>query len=410
MPANRSTYRILGIAFNVVTFVAVHAVAAETEIRTQTWSSDAAGFAEFNAELMAQDDANLLKFPGARLIASDGINPAHTSMLTDGTGGVWVGTGRIQAADSRPSRIVFDLGRPRLIREIRVLTSNSDTRTNQDYEIRLARKAAGSTGLPPLPSQATYRSGDKVIGPNRGPCISSICNPAHDNLSEERFDVIEFLVHPTYGAAAGSPARVDAAKRGWTSLVELQVLADPDDPELFESPEQRRAWTVELERKRKIARLAGLSRLAADAINNLAPLERAIDDLTTSCPDRFPGARYRARWEEFVDRFGELKPEELDTPEEIQQLQLLTEQFEAFRREVLLSNPLLDFRQILFVQRSGPGNGLPANWQSNSQIRQTSFDDSIEILSLDDLDGETTTLFKPTGGLMVSDVDLHFDA
>jgi hypothetical protein len=88
----------------------------------------------------------------------------------------------------------------------------------------------------------------------------------------------------------------------------------------------------------------------------------------------------------------------------------LTAQFEAFRREVLLSNPLLDFGQILFVKRSGPGNGLPANWQSNSQIRQKTFDDSIEILSLDNLDGETDTLFKPSGGLMVSDVDLHFDA
>ena len=188
------------------------------------------------------------------------------------------------------------------------------------------------------------------------------------------------------------------------------MLADPKDPELFESPEQRRVWMAEMERKRKIARLAGLSRLAADAINNLAPLERVIDDLTTTHPDRFPGRQYRARWEQFVEKFGELKPEELGTPEAVQRLDTLTAQFEAFRREVLLSNPLLDFGQVLFVKRSGPGNGLPANWQSNSQIRQKTFDDSIEILSLDNLDGETQTLFKPSEGLMVSDVDLHFDA
>ena len=386
------------------------ATAAEVDIKTQAWSSDAAGFAEFNAELMSRDDANLLKFPGSELIVSEGINSAQASLLTDGTGGVWVGTGRIHAADARPSIITFDLGRPRLVREIRVLTSNSDARTNQDYEIRLARKPTGSTGLPRLPDQATFTSGDKIIGPNRGPLISSVINPAGGNLSQERFDVIEFRIYPAYGVPAGSPARSDLAKRGWTSLVELQVLADPDDPELFESPEQRRVWMAEMERKRKIARLAGLSRLAADAINNLAPLERVIDDLTTACPDRFPGRQYRARWEEFVEKFGELKPEELDTPEAVQRLDTLTAQFEAFRREVLLSNPLLDFRQVLFVKRSGPGNGLPANWQSNSQIRQKTFDDSIEILSLDNLDGETDTLFKPSEGLMVSDVDLHFDA
>jgi len=410
MRSNRSRQLIRFLAFAMVGVAAVSAAAGEIEIKTQSWSSDATGFAEFNAELMSRDDANLLKFPGASLIASDGVNSVQTSWLTDGTGGVWVGEGRIQVANSGPASILFDLGRPRLIREIRVLTSNSDTRTNQDYEIRLARKDPGSAGPPRLPAQATFRSGEQVIGPNHGPCISSVVDPAGGNLTLERFDVIEFRIHPTYGATAGSPARSEGAKRGWTSLVELQVLADPDDPELFESPEQRRAWMAEIERKRKIARLAGLSRLAADAINNLAPLERAITDVTTTCPDRFPGEQYRTRWEEFVEQFGELKPEELDTPEAVGRLETLTAQFEAFRREVLLSNPLLDFRQVLFVKRSGPGNGLPANWQSNSQIRQKSFDDSIEILSLDDLDGETTTLFKPSEGLMVSDVDLHFDA
>jgi formylglycine-generating enzyme required for sulfatase activity len=412
MPSNRFLLVTRYLALTLAGLVAAHAAAtaAEVDIKTQAWSSDAAGFAEFNAELMSRDDANLLKFPGAKLIVSEGINASQTSLLTDGTGGVWVGAGRIHAADGRPSTITFDLGRPRLVREIRVLTSNSDARTNQDYEIRLARKAPGSTALPRLPDQATFTSGDKIIGPNHGPLISSVVNPAGGNLSQERFDVIEFRIYPAYGVPAGSPARSDLAKRGWTSLVELQVLADPDDPELFESPEQRRVWMAEMERKRKIARLAGLSRLAADAINNLAPLERAIDDLTTTCPDRFPGRQYRARWEEFVGKFGELKPEELDTPEAVQQLDTLTAQFEAFRREVLLSNPLLDFRQVLFVKRSGPGNGLPANWQSNSQIRQKTFDDSIELLSLDNLDGETDTLFKPSGGLMVSDVDLHFDA
>ena len=80
---------------------------AEIRVDTQSWSSDTAGFSEFNSQLMSRDDANLLKFPGSKLVESDGINAAHTSMLTDGTAGVWVGTGRIYAADGRPSRVVL---------------------------------------------------------------------------------------------------------------------------------------------------------------------------------------------------------------------------------------------------------------------------------------------------------------
>jgi formylglycine-generating enzyme required for sulfatase activity len=398
------------VASSVLVVLSAAVAWAEIRVETQSWSSDAAGFSDFNAQLMSCDDANLLKFPGSKLVVSDGINAGHTSMLTDGTAGVWVGTGRIYAADGRISRVVFGLGRPRLIREIRVLTSNSDSRTNQDYEIRLARNTSGAGKPPAFPTTATFSSGETVIGPDRGPCISSITNTSGGNLSDERYDFIEFRFYPTYRAAAGDPARVDTAKRGWTSLVELQVLADPDDPELFESPEQREAWLAAMEHKRKMAKLAGLSRMAADAVGQLDPLHRAIEDLAATYPQRFPGDSFRTRWQEFVDRFAMVQPDDLDSPEQVERLNALTEQFDEFRREVLLANPLLDFEQILLVKRKGPGNGLPANWQSNSQIRAKSFDDSIEMLSLNDPPGETTTFFKPPEGLMVSDVDLHFDA
>ena len=57
----------------MATVMAAGSTAAEIEVRTQGWSSDAAGFSEFNAELMAQDDANLLKFPGASLMRAEGV-------------------------------------------------------------------------------------------------------------------------------------------------------------------------------------------------------------------------------------------------------------------------------------------------------------------------------------------------
>jgi formylglycine-generating enzyme required for sulfatase activity len=379
-------------------------VGAEVTLQVQSWPSSAEGFTQFNAELMACDDENLLRFPDAELLQYEGVGTRDTAMIADGTAGVWVSTGRIQLADGAVSRIVYYLGRPRRVRAIRVLTSNSDSRTNQDYEIRLARSVADSKTLPAFAAKPTFTSGDEVIGPNRGPCISTIADAAGGNLSDERYDLIEFRIYPTFKANAGSPARTDLARRGWCTLVELQVLADPDDPELFNSPAERQAWKAEIEQKRKMARLARLSAAAADAVKSLAPLKRAIDDLTTTYPERYQHANYGARWDEFVDRFGNAETAD------VEQLAALAQQYEAFRREVLLSNPALDFDEVLFIERKGPGNGLPANWQSNSQLRGKSYDDAIKVLALDDPAGEARTVLKPPAGLMVSDVDLHFDA
>jgi len=390
------------VALLLVSAIAAVA-AAEIKVQVRSWSSNAAGFAQFNAELKLRDDANLLKFPGSKLVLTDGISAEHASMLADGTGGVWVGTGRIFIGEGRPSRVVFYLGRPRLIREIRVLTSNSDSRTNQDYEIRLAKSSSKGKKLPEFPAKAVFSSGDKVIGPNRGPCISTITNTAGGNLTEERYDLIEFRIYPTFGANAGAPARTDLAKRGFATLVELQVLPDPKDPELFASPEQRKAWMAEIKRKRKAARLAEIAPLAADSVKNLAALERAIDDLATTYPKRFKGKEYKARWQEFVDRFEKTEEGELAK---------LSEEFKAFRREVLLSNPLLDFDRLLLLKRGAksPKLGLPQNWQSNSSLKKNGYNDSIEVLAPVRPDGEMKTLFKPEGGLFVGDVDLDFDA
>jgi len=143
--------------------------------------------------------------------------------------------------------------------------------------------------------------------------------------------------------------------------------------------------------------------------NQVASLGRAIDDLAATYPTNFEGKKYKAQWQDFSDQFEALVEGDPRTPEAAANLATLSEQFRAFRREVMLSNPVLDFDEIMFIERKGPGNGLPANWQSNSQLRGKSYDDAIKVLSLNDPEGEAKTLFKPPTGLMVSDVDLHFD-
>ena len=85
----------------------------------------------------------------------------------------------------------------------------------------------------------------------------------------------------------------------------------------------------------------------------------------------------------------------------------------AYRLEhhVVLSNPLLDFDRLLVVKRRAKSHlGLPCNWQSNSSIGSTGYDNEIAVLSPVRPGGALTTFYKPDGTKFVGDVDLHFDA
>jgi formylglycine-generating enzyme required for sulfatase activity len=118
-------------------------------------------------------------------------------------------------------------------------------------------------------------------------------------------------------------------------------------------------------------------------------LRLAIEDLVATFGDAYPkGSEYLARLQR------------LDTDDREGLLEL--------QREALLANPLLDFDRLLVVRRSN-NNALPANWQGNTSIGKTGYDNEIAILhGLDD--GELQTLYKPDGGRYVGEVDLHFDA
>ena len=73
----------------------------------------------------------------------------------------------------------------------------------------------------------------------------------------------------------------------------------------------------------------------------------------------------------------------------------------------MLANPLLDFDRLLLVKRTPLG--LPQNWQGNTSIGKTGYDNEIAVLSPVRPDGKLTTLFKPQDSAFVGDVDLHFD-
>ncbi|MBM4034747.1 MAG: hypothetical protein FJ291_23635 [Planctomycetes bacterium] len=167
---------------------------------------------------------------------------------------------------------------------------------------------------------------------------------------------------------------------------------------------------------------AGISEKAVEA------LELALNDLIATFGERYPkGPDFRKRLETLK---ASLKAADARTPKETREK--LDSDFLALQREALLANPLLDFDRILLVKRGekSPRLGLVQNWESNSSLPHTGYDDEIAVLSLDRSGrppeggttngrppeggtpngGKLSTLFRPEGGRFVGDVDLHWDA
>ncbi|MGQ9576040.1 MAG: SUMF1/EgtB/PvdO family nonheme iron enzyme [Thermoguttaceae bacterium] len=139
-------------------------------------------------------------------------------------------------------------------------------------------------------------------------------------------------------------------------------------------------------------------------------LELAIRDLIETFQDRYP------KGEEYLGRLGFLKAAYKaaaavpDEAERAKRTQPVASQFRRLRIEALTANPLLDFDRLLVIQRGAGNLGLPANWESNSSLPASGFDNKLCILWPVHPDGRLSTLFEPAGGRFVGDVDLHYDA
>jgi formylglycine-generating enzyme required for sulfatase activity len=152
---------------------------------------------------------------------------------------------------------------------------------------------------------------------------------------------------------------------------------------------------------------------AGGAEPSTAALRLAIRDLVESFKARY------ARGAEFLQRLDALDRRLEAAVGAADEARKVRDELALLQREALLANPLLDFDKLLLVKRGqkSPCLGLPQNWQSNSSLPQTGYDDSIEVLSPVCPDGQAgkgdaplSTLYKPSGGRFVGDVDLHFDA
>ncbi len=141
-------------------------------------------------------------------------------------------------------------------------------------------------------------------------------------------------------------------------------------------------------------------------------LRLATTDLIDTFADRYPkGQQYLER----LDSLEESSRTVLrsfskdDCPAEASPLRV-ADDLTMLRHDALLSNPLLDFQELLLLKRKRGQLGLPVNHKCNSGIARTGYDNEIAILSPIRADGGLRTLFRPAAGRFVGEIDLHFDA
>ena len=149
-------------------------------------------------------------------------------------------------------------------------------------------------------------------------------------------------------------------------------------------------------------------RVPSAADPSVAAVRLAVEDLIATFPGRYPqGKAYLAR---LADLETQIAAAEADSDNAA--LEKLNGNLRDLRREALLANPYLDFDRILLVRRDKKGHklGLPQNWESNSSLSRSGYDDEIMTLSPVAPDGKLDTFYKPPRDTFVGDVDLNFAA
>ncbi|MBM3881861.1 MAG: hypothetical protein FJ387_19405 [Verrucomicrobia bacterium] len=160
-------------------------------------------------------------------------------------------------------------------------------------------------------------------------------------------------------------------------------------------------------------RTQGAARELAEALAlvDVAALERAVEDLALADPATC-GAR-RVEWLGQLAKYGSTlavtrEGVRAGDARSLEQAERLV----GLQREILLSNPLLrTFDEVLLVRRAARGDlGLPANWEGNSSLRPTGWDNEIGALSLRHLEAPRRTVYRPEGKRFVGDLHLHYEA
>ena len=162
---------------------------------------------------------------------------------------------------------------------------------------------------------------------------------------------------------------------------------------------------------------------------NPAALRRAVADLAATFPEAYrPPADFEKRLAAYEERLPELARRLTSgTAAEAKQATADCEELFAFQRATLLTNPLLDFDEILVLKRKTPDTnrrdtywqwgqqyGMTVNWSCDFRPKNPPvapwWRDAIATVSLRGKEPPLRTVFKAPDGQMIQHPELHFDA
>jgi formylglycine-generating enzyme required for sulfatase activity len=141
-------------------------------------------------------------------------------------------------------------------------------------------------------------------------------------------------------------------------------------------------------------------------------LRLAIDDLGKTFQDEYKSAaEYTARLDKLSRRRQRiLAALETDDKSARGECGTLGFALSRLKHEALLANPLLDFERLILLKRKRGQIGLPTNHQCNPCLPRTGYDNEIAVISPVRPNGPLTTIFRPSGGRYVGEIDLNSDA
>ena len=347
---------------------------------------------------------NLIAYPGARLALKKDVG--WDELLTDGEVGVIGAAGR-SVVYGKPSRLVYYLGKPQTIKEIRVFSADVDARADQDYEVRFANNAANPGVIPEFPAKADLSSGDEILGADAGSLMTRFYRKDGGDLSSEKYDWVEIRLwstamhDDTAAKRAGLPAKNRNDANDWCSLIELQVVGHPEAN--FADAGAFKEWRRKQNFRRFDWQTSG--RRPYDlirAIDHPEYLYQAIEDMTERFPDEFDPKDYKERLDEALARL-------LGDHTGAADFAAAVDDFNRLRYEIILSLPLLkDFDTIIARKTTNPA--LENNWMSNASREKVKYDNAIVEFDPKSPDSEMTELTRGPNGSFVGDICLHWDA
>ncbi len=190
-------------------------------------------------------------------------------------------------------------------------------------------------------------------------------------------------------------------------------------PALQEAARKRASKAHDAESLAEVRGLYHRSRRFHTAFTKVQSLQwdavrRAVEDLIATFGDAYPQGPALlgeiAQQEKLISEIKTGNVASMPAASDLEKLEETARKAQTLARRALLANPLLDFDRLLVVKRKPNRLGLPANWQSNSSISKTGYDNEIDVVNLRNPQEALQMLFRPGNGEYVGEVDLHYNA